>query len=154
MRLSLRAAIMLLFVCFGLSHALAEVHYDQLKNNCVSDCSSKKGVDKDYCASYCECKLDSLKASGDEAKQNTIMSSPTEIDNIAMACTGKISLTFFVKDCKANCQGAACSRCECLLNEMKALGSDQKIGEFLRSLAYIGSAADAQNTAMEAKCSK
>ena len=89
MRLALHVAIMLLFVCFGLSHALAELPYDQLRNTCVSECCSSKGVDKYYCASYCECKLDGLKASGDEAEQTAIVihNNPTFL-KLNLTCSG------------------------------------------------------------------
>jgi hypothetical protein len=152
MRYALRAAMLLLFACFSLSQAKAELPYNQFMDVCVGECS--KSADKDYCTSYCQCTVDGLKATGDDAAQTAAMTNAQSMHNITMTCAGKHSIDVFVKSCKSRCTAATCPVCDCVLGEVKALGSDQKIGEFFANVGRGDPAAKAQMTTMQSKCAK
>lgn len=152
MRVAFRAIAVLLFACFCLSPARAELPYEEFTNVCVASCA--KSAEKSYCADYCQCNLDGIKAKGDEAAQTAALGNVEELNRIAMTCSGKLGVDVFVKACKADCKGAACEKCDCMLNEIKALGAETKIGEFLAGIGRGDAAATAQMSTMQTKCMK
>lgn len=152
MRFALHAALLTLLACFSLSHAQAEIPYGQFMSICVGECS--KGAEKDYCTNYCQCAVDGLKATGDDAAQTAAMTNPQAMHSITMTCAGKYSVDVFLKSCKSHCSPTTCGVCDCVLKEVKALGSDLKIGEFFANIGRGDAAAKSQMTAMQAKCQK
>lgn len=152
MRPIFHTLVLFLTICVGLSQAHAEIPYAQFMENCVGPCS--KGADKTYCASYCQCTVDGLKASGDEAAQNAAIANQQTMQEITMNCAGKFSVDLFLKSCKAACKQGNCAICDCVAGEVKSLGPNNKIGELFYNIARGDALAKEQMGAMQAKCAK
>jgi hypothetical protein len=138
-----------LFLAAGASAGERDAALATVEKGCIKGCTPD-GKDLDYCKPYCKCASDLIR---DKIKSDA-STRDTELKKATMACSGKVGIVKFEKDCLSDCgKGANCKkRCSCVKNQLRGMGSDETVGQFLTKLVEDEAGAKAKMDAITAGC--